>query len=245
MESELADNQGNPPSESGEERHKTLKDLSEDERPREKMKALGVENLTSSELLAILVHTGTTKKTVIQICEELLQKANNNIRDLYDMSLEEMMEVNGIGEAKAITIKAALELGHKVNLKANTQKLSGSSDFFEYLRSDLEFLDCEELWIVALRSNLSVIKKEMVSRGGITQTPFDVRLIMRRLLELKATGVVMAHNHPSGSLKPSNQDKEITKTLKAACDLMGIHMYDHIIIGAGEYYSFFDNLQLG
>lgn len=242
MNNNTSSQNGNPPSKEGGKSHLSIKNLAEDDRPREKMRALGPGSMTNSELLAILISTGTTKKTAIEVCQELLQSADNSLRRLYDMDLGQIMKIDGLGPAKALTIKAALEIGHRVPREDNPRLILDSSGaIYEYIRPNLEYLDAEEIWLIFLRNNLSVIGKEQLSKGGQTQTQFDIKIAMRRILEMKASAVVMVHNHPSGSLVPSQQDKHITTKLKQACKIMDISCLDHLIIGENKYYSFADH----
>lgn len=232
----------NPPSQEGGHQHKPITSFSDEDKPREKMMEHGARSLTNSELLAILVGTGTPQKTAIEMCQELLEHADNSLRKLYDMDWRSMTEINGIGAAKAITIKAALEIGHRVP-KEELKKVvfRNSEDIFNYIKADLEYLTNEEIWIIFLRNDNSVIGKQKMTAGGQTSTVFDCKEIVRQILFRNASAIVMVHNHPSGNLTPSKEDKRITATLKDACALFNVRLLDHIIIGENEYFSFVDS----
>lgn len=243
MENEHPAQKGNPPSTGGDHSHKPITSFADEDKPREKLMANGARSLSNSELLAILIGTGTTKKTAIEVCQELLEKTGNKLRNLYDLDWRALTQTEGIGPAKAITIKAALELGHRVPKENNEERilLKSSEDIFNYMKPRLEYLTHEEMWIVYLRNNLTVIDCGKVSEGTSTATLFDNKKIMRSILDRRhCNAIVLLHNHPSGNLTPSMQDKQITKKLKEACKLFEIQFLDHIIIGEEEYYSFND-----
>lgn len=247
MEYDSASQNGNPPSQEGIPNHKPITSFSDEDKPREKMMANGARSLTNSELLAILIATGTPKKTAIEVCQELLEKTGNSLRKLYDMEWREMTEIEGIGPAKAITIKAALEIGHRVPAEKNDEvklKCTSSEMIFQYIKPTLEYLPHEEMWVIYVRRDLTIIDKEKVSEGNSIATIFDIRKIVRHILDRKACcGVILVHNHPSGNLIPSTQDKNITKQLRDACNLFDIKLLDHIIVGEEEYFSFLDSNQ--
>ncbi len=205
------------------------------------MMANGARSLTNSELLAILIATGTTKKTAIEVCQDLLEKSGNSLRNLFDMDWRAMTNVEGIGPAKAITIKAALELGHRVPSEKNNEKivLRSASDIFTYIKPTLEYLTHEEIWIIFAKNDLSLIDKVKISEGTGNAASFDIKKIMRHILDRHyCSAVVMVHNHPSGNLIPSIPDKNITRQLKEACKLFDVRLLDHIIVGEEEYFSF-------
>lgn len=222
--------------------HKPLTSFIDEDKPREKLERHGAGVLTNTELLAILVATGTTKKTVLELCQEMMEKTNNSLRKLHEMSLKEIQRFDGIGKAKAITIKAALEIGKRAQNEPLGEKVvfRKSDDIFNYIRSSVEYLRVEEIWIIYLRRDNSVIDKECLAHGSQTNALFDIKEIMRHVLEMNAINVVMVHNHPSGNLIASKQDKEITKRLKDACATFDIRLLDHIIVGQNDYFSFAD-----
>ncbi|MCQ2207195.1 MAG: DNA repair protein RadC [Paludibacteraceae bacterium] len=244
MENESSTQKGNPPSKEGDPNHKPITSFSDEDKPREKMMANGARSLTNSELLAILIATGTPKKTAIEVCQALLEKTGNSLRKLYDMDWRAMTEIEGIGPAKAITIKAALEIGHRVpsEQKEAKVKCTSSEQIFKFIKPTLEYLPHEEMWIIYVKQDLTIIDKEKVSEGSSIATSFDIRKIVRNILDRKTCcAVVLVHNHPSGNLTPSQQDKNITRQLRDACKLFDVRLLDHIIVGEEEYYSFLDS----
>lgn len=225
--------------------HKSIKDLAEDDRPREKMLKDGAKSLSNSELLAILICNGTKNKTAVEVCQELLDKVDNNLKRLFETDWRTMTKVNGIGMAKAVTIKAALEIGVRVpREEKKVIRIGSSDDLYYYIRPDLEYLDHEEIWVVFVRRNNSIISKQRYSMGSKHNTIFDLKTIMRDSLSMNADGLFLVHNHPSGSSRPSGDDRKITRMLKQACEYMDTRFLDHLIIGDNEFYSFADKHEL-
>ncbi len=218
-----------------------LKYRSADEQPREKLMEQGAESLTDEELIAILVSTGTKQRSAIDISNDLLETAGRDLITLHRNGWKEMEKVPGIGPAKAVTIYAAIELGYRMrNRTSKLDKISDSKDIVAIIRNDIEMLDHEELWLLFLNNCNKVIKKHRLSQGGLTSTLFDIRVAMKEAILADATGVIMAHNHPSGNINPSDQDKNITREMKRACGYMGMRLLDHVIIVGNGYFSFFD-----
>ena len=212
----------------------------EEDRPREKLMTLGAEALSNAELLAILIGSGSTKETAVELMKRILVNCHNNLNTLGKMSIRELCQYNGIGEAKAITILAACELGkRRVREKAEeSPQLSTATDIYNYMYTRTQDLDVEEAWIVLMNQNYRLIKTVRLSHGGLTETAVDVRVAMKEAIMANATVMVLCHNHPSNNPKPSKDDDRLTERMKKACELMRIHFLDHIILTDGMYYSY-------
>ena len=212
----------------------------EEDRPREKLMTLGAEALSNAELLAILIGSGSTKETAVELMKRILVNCHNNLNTLGKMSIRELCQYNGIGEAKAITILAACELGkRRVREKAEERpQLSTATDIYNYMYTRTQDLDVEEAWIVLMNQNYRLIKTVRLSHGGLTETAVDVRVAMKEAIMANATVMVLCHNHPSNNPKPSKDDDRLTERIKKACELMRIHFLDHIILTDGMYYSY-------
>ena len=219
-----------------------IREWAPDDRPREKMLQKGAAALTDSELLAILINNGGKDVSAIDISRQVLDLAGNNLAELGKLSLNQLQKVKGIGKAKAILITAALEMGRRrINIRA-PQKITvrASSDIARYLSQLMRDLDHEVFAIVFLNRANRIKHFEIISRGGITGTVADPRIILRRALEEGATSIVLTHNHPSGNLTPSRADEEITRKIVEAAKLLDISVLDHIIVSEEGYYSFAD-----
>lgn len=212
----------------------------EEDRPREKLMTLGAETLSNAELLAILIGSGSTKETAVELMKRILVDCHNNLNTLGKMSIRDLCQYNGIGEAKAITILAACELGkRRVREKAEERpQLSTATDIYNYMYTRTQDLDVEEAWIVLMNQNYRLIKTVRLSHGGLTETAVDVRVAMKEAIMANATVMVLCHNHPSNNPKPSKDDDRLTERMKKACELMRIHFLDHIILTDGMYYSY-------
>ncbi len=225
-----------------ETKHITIKALAEDDRPREKLITIGRQNLSDAELLAIILGTGNRNETAVQLAQRILNSYNNDLNALAKLSVNELKKFKGVGQAKAINIAAAFEMGRRrtdidINVKP---KIVTSGDAFKLLNSKLNDLPHEEFWILLLNRSNSVIKMQCISKGGVSGTVVDVRLILKPALEHLASGIILCHNHPSGQLKPSEQDLSLTKNIKESARLMDISLMDHLIIGDQKYLSFAD-----
>lgn len=220
----------------------SIKQWAKDDRPREKLLSKGAENLSNSELLAILVHNGTKEKTAVDIGKEILKLGKDNLNELGKLSVKELMKIKGIGEAKAITITAALELGRRRQATASLEKsvVGSSNDIAAYLRTALKDYRHEIFAVIFLNRANKVNHFEIVSAGGITGTVADPRVILKKALEENAVSIILCHNHPSGSLKPSRADEELTTKIKEAAKYFDIKVIDHIIVSEDGYYSFAD-----
>lgn len=220
----------------------TIKHWAQDDRPREKLLQKGRGSLSDAELLAILIGSGSRNQSAVDLCKKILSEAGNNLGELGKLSVKQLMSYNGIGEAKALTIVAALELGRRrrAGEALERKKISSSSSVFELMQPEIGELPHEEFWIIYLNNSNKVIEKYPLSKGGITGTLVDVRLALKKALELGATSLILTHNHPSGNLSPSTSDKQLTQKLKTAGESLDIKILDHIIVTEKSYFSFAD-----
>ena len=220
----------------------SIKNWAIDDRPREKLVSKGASSLSDSELLAILINNGYKEKSAVEIAKEILRAGNNNLNELGKLTLKEFKKIKGIGEAKAITIAAALELGRRRQAATYLEKtiIRSSSDIAEYLRANIKDYAYEVFSILFLNKANKINHFEIISRGGITGTVADPRIILKKALEQNATSIVLCHNHPSGNLKPSRADEELTVKIKEAAKYLDIRVMDHIIVSEEGYYSFSD-----
>jgi len=220
----------------------SIKNWSQDDQPREKLLHKGKEVLSDAELVAILIGSGNKQESAVDLSKRILSSTDNNLSALGKLSLKQLMAFKGIGEAKAITIMAALELGRRRRGEDALEKhqISSSISVFELMQPVIGELQHEEFWIIYLNNSNKVIKKSQLSKGGITGTLVDVRLVLKNALEVGATGLILAHNHPSGNLKPSEADKQLTNKLKTAAESLDIKVLDHIIVTEKAYFSFAD-----
>lgn len=220
----------------------SIKNWSQDDQPREKLLYKGKAALSDAELVAILIGSGNRQESAVDLCKRILANTNNNLSALGKLSIKQLMEYKGIGEAKAISIIAALELGRRRRGEEALEKnkITSSSSVFELMQPIIVELQHEEFWIIYVNNSNKVIQKNQLSKGGITGTLVDVRLVLKNALEVGATGLILAHNHPSGTLKPSEADKQITQKLKAAAQSLDIKVLDHLIITEKAYFSFAD-----
>lgn len=221
----------------------TIKEWAAADRPREKSLAKGIESLSNAELIAILLRTGNRNETAVSIAKRLLLLANNNLNELGRFSLNTLTRIKGIGEAKAITLLAAMELGRRRKQEEILQRpaIRSSSDVIAIFQPQLADLPHEEFWIMLLNRANRIIDRIGISRGGISGTIVDVRLIAKMALEKLSSGVILIHNHPSGNPEPSSNDIAITQKLKKALSLFDITLLDHIIVTGGECHSLADS----
>jgi len=218
-----------------------IKDWAEEDRPREKLLSKGARSLSDAELVAILIGSGNTNETAVELSRRLLSATGNNLNELGKKNIDFLKTFNGIGEAKAVSILAALELGRRRKktevFKKNISDSQDAADFFSPLLGDLSH---EEFWVMLLNRGNKIIDTFMISQGGISGTVIDVRLILKRALEKLASSIILCHNHPSGNLNASEEDKKITKKIKRAAKIMDIAVLDHLIICNNRYLSFSD-----
>jgi DNA repair protein RadC len=224
------------------EHNYSIKNWAKDERPREKLLAHGSETLSNSELFAILINKGTRNKSALELAKDILALGKNNLQELGKLSVRELMKIKGIGEAKAITIAAALEIGRRrqVTLALEKKSLVASNDIANFLHSKIKDNRREVFGVLFLNRANKINHFEIISEGGITGTVADPRIILKRALEEDAVNIVLCHNHPSGSLKPSRADEELTNKIKGAAKYFDIRVLDHIIISDHGYFSFAD-----
>jgi len=220
----------------------SIKNWNEDDRPREKMLQKGRIALSDAELIAILIGSGSRNESAVSLSQRILASAHNNLSELGKFSISELMKFKGIGEAKAIAIVAAMELGRRRRAvdAPERPKITSSNSVFEIIQPLIGELPHEEFWILYLNNSNKVIKTAQLSKGGITGTLVDVRLVFKEALQLGAIGIILAHNHPSGTLKPSQSDIQLTKKLKIAGESLDIKVLDHLIVTEKAYFSFAD-----
>ena len=220
----------------------SIKDWADDDRPREKLLIKGKGALSDAELIAILIASGNRDESAVELSKRILQSLGNNLNRLAKLSVNDLIKFKGIGEAKAISIIASLELGRRRRTAdvLEKAKIGGSKDAFQILQLKLEDLPHEEFWVMLLNRANKVIDTKLVGRGGVSSTVVDSKVIFSFALESLASGIILAHNHPSGNLKPSNSDIRLTKKLVDAGKIMEVPVLDHIIVGDNDYFSFAD-----
>lgn len=220
----------------------SIKDWAEDDRPREKLLRKGIQSLSDAELIAILIGSGSREMSAVELSRYILQKNNNDLNIIAKKNIQELTQFKGIGEAKAITILSALELGKRRDaFKVEVQKqITSSNDIFKLMSPVFRDLPHEEFWVLYLNRSHKIIEKIKISQGGLSATVVDTRLILKKAIENLASAIILSHNHPSGQLKPSHQDKHLTEELKQACSYLNITVLDHVIIADNQYYSFTD-----
>ena len=224
-----------------------INEWSEDSRPRERLLTIGATALTNAELLAILIHTGTPSQNAVEIMQDVLDACNGSLDKLGKMSYEDLTAFKGIGQAKAVTIMAACEFGRRRMKKAADKEYTFDSSeklFGELLKPLFWDLSEEECRVVLLNQSLRLISVELVGIGGLTFVSADIRKILKLALQKNATTIVLAHNHPSGSVKPGREDDSLTRQLQEACKIMNIRLLDHLILGGNRYYSYADEGRL-
>ena len=219
-----------------------IKSWAEEDRPREKLSGKGKASLSDAELIAILIGSGNREETAVELSKRILNSVDNNLNELGKMDISSLISFKGIGEAKAISIVAALELGRRRKDSAAMHKstISSSNDAYLEIADVLADLPHEEFWILMLNRANKVVAKKNVSKGGVSGTIADAKMIFKPALEKLASSIILCHNHPSGNLKPSDADIKLTSKLKAAGTSLDIPVLDHLIIGDNAYYSFAD-----
>jgi DNA repair protein RadC len=220
----------------------SIKDWAPDDRPREKFVAKGRQSLSDAELIAILLGSGNHRESALDLAKRILSEHQNNLVRIAQLSIADWQKYRGIGEAKAVTVAAALELGRRrLGMEqAKEDKIKSSNDAFNLLRSHLNDLSQEEFWMMSLNRANVVLRKEAISRGGVSATVVDAKVIFKKAIENGASGIILAHNHPSGETQPSRQDIDLTDKIKQGAALLDISLLDHIIVGANTYFSFAD-----
>lgn len=222
--------------------YQSIKSWAEDDRPREKLQLKGKSALSDAELLAILLGSGSRRESAVDLAKKVLHHYDGNLHQLGRLTIRDLCQFKGIGEAKAINIIAALELGRRQRLSKATRRrrIISSEHSFELLQPRLGDLTHEEFWVLFLSASNFLIGEQCISSGGWSSTLADQRPILREALYRQATGIIIAHNHPSGYCQPSGQDKRLTEKLKDACKVMDIYLLDHVIIAENHYFSFAD-----
>ncbi len=223
-------------------KNKSIKNWAEDDRPREKLLLKGASALSNAELIAILIGSGNTEESAVELSQRILKDSKDNLSDLARLDIADLIKYRGIGEAKAVTITAALEIGRRrsATLQNENPTITNSKDAYSILIKDLADLNYESFYIMLLNQANKVIKTERISDGGITSTLVDPKKIFKKAIDKYASGIILAHNHPSGQLKPSENDIALTKKLQNGAKLLDISIIDHIIVGDGKYFSFAD-----
>lgn len=219
-----------------------IKSWAADDRPREKLALKGPAALSDSELIAILISNGHKEKSAVDLAKEILKLGNNNLNELGKLSIASLKKIKGIGEAKAITIAAALELGRRRHAGLPLEKtvITNSKQIAEYLKTMIKDYTYEVFGVLFLNQSNKINHFEIISKGGITGTVADPRVILKKALDAEATSIILCHNHPSGSLKPSRADEQLTAKIKEAARYLDITVVDHLIVSEQGYYSFAD-----
>ena len=224
----------------------SINQWAEEDRPREKLMALGPEALSNSELLAILIGSGSAKESAVDLMKRILSDCQNNLNTLGKMSIRELTQYNGVGPAKAVSVLAACELGKRRQAEKaeDRPKIKTALDIYDVMHPKMQDLDTEEAWVLLMNQDFKLIRTERISHGGITEVSVDVRIIIREAILCNATVVAFCHNHPSGSLRPSRDDDALTQTIRKACQVMRLHLLDHVIVTDGAYYSYHEQGRL-
>lgn len=223
-----------------------IKEWSEDDRPRERFLLHGAEALSNAELLAILIGSGSTGESAVDLMKRILADNDNSLKQLGKLSIHELCQYNGIGPAKAITILAATELGRRrqADREDERQRILSSADIYAQMSPILRDAPTEEAWVILLNNNQRQIKKIRISSGGLTETLVDIRIVIKEALIANATAIILCHNHPSGNCRPSRADDDLTNRLTKACVTMRLKLVDHVVIVDGDYYSYGDEGKL-
>lgn len=217
----------------------TIAEMSIDDRPREKVIQKGFSALSNSELIAIILRTGTSDESVLDLSKRILRAGNDNLNQLSQLPLKQLTEIKGIGKAKAITLMAAFELGKRCRCEEIVKRktIRSPQDVLELMQDKNAYAQHEEFWVIYLSQSSQILLTEKLSQGGLTTTVVDVRLIIKQAINLNATGIVLCHNHPSGNLIPSKEDKMITTKVKLAAELLSLKVLDHVIVSQNRFYS--------
>ena len=218
----------------------TIAHWSPDDQPREKLRDKGPDALSNAELLAILVGSGTPGVSAVELMQQILSDCRNNLNTLGKMSIHDLMRYKGVGEAKAITILTACELGKRRQGEPpeDRPELGTATRIYNHMHPVMQDLDVEEFWLLLMNQSHRLIKKVRIAHGGISEVSVDIRIIIREAVVANATIIAVCHNHPSGSIRPSRQDDALTESIRKACQLMRIHFMDHVIITDGLYFSY-------
>ena len=218
----------------------TIADWSEEDRPREKLERLGAQALSDAELLAILVGSGSTKEDAVSLMKRILSDCSNNLNTLGKMTIHDLCQYNGVGPAKAITILAACELGKRRQQERAEERpdVGTATRIYNLMHPVLQDLDVEEFWLLLMNQNYRLIKRLRIAHGGISEVSVDVRILMREAVLANATIIAVCHNHPSGNIRPSRADDQLTQSIRRACEVMRLYFADHVIVTDGNYFSY-------
>lgn len=213
-----------------------------EDRPREKALAHGIQVLSDSELIAVLLGSGTRSLSAVDLAKEILVKVSNNLDELGKMDVRQLMKYKGVGEAKALTLSAALELGRRRQSVSPLQRksITCSRDAYEVIYTVLDDLNHEQFWVILLNRSNKVLDKIRIGQGGVSAVVVDPKIVFKEAINRLATGIILVHNHPSGNLKPSKADIDLTRNIRQAGQFLDIQLFDHLIIAGGSYYSFAD-----
>ena len=221
----------------------SIANWSPDDQPREKLRDKGTQALSNAELLAILVGSGTSGVSAVELMQMILNDCNNNLSTLGKRTIHDLMQYKGVGEAKAITILAACELGKRRQMETPEERpqLSTATRIYNHMHPVMQDLDVEEFWLLLMNQNYQLIKKIRISHGGISEVSVDIRILIREAVLCNATIMAVCHNHPSGNLRPSQADNDLTRSIHQACNVMRIKFMDHVIVTDGQYFSYHEN----
>ena len=224
-------------------RYLTVKEWAAEDRPREKLMARGPKALSDAELLAIMLGSGTRNLSVVELSRKILESSRNSLHELGQRGVPELMKLKGVGEAKAMIIVAALELGRRRGSSTIPERpqITSSRHVFDLMYAHFADLPHEEFWVLLLNRANKLIRKDRVSQGGLTATVTDIRIILKLALDHQASSLVLCHNHPSGNLQASNADIDITAQITKGANIFDIYVVDHLIFASTNYYSFTDN----
>jgi len=224
----------------------TIPEWDVSDRPREKYLSKGKNALSDAELIAILFRSGSSQESALDLARKLLTYCDNSLNQLANLTIEDLIKIKGIGNAKAISLQVAFELGKRRRAESviSRKKIKSTNDILELMQHRLVDLKYEEFWVIYVNQSSAIIKMENISKGGLTSTTVDVRIIMKIALECFATGLILCHNHPSGEVKPSDADIKLTQRIKSAALTLNLSVIDHVIISNDKYYSFFNDSML-
>jgi len=224
----------------------SIKQWNEDDRPREKMLSKGRDSLSDAELIAILIGSGNRQESAVGLSKRILASVNNNLNELASLSISDLIKFKGVGQAKAISIITAITLGRRTQLENAMVKpiIKSSTSVFNIMQPRIGNLTHEEFWVLYLNNSNKIIHSKQLSKGGVTGTLVDIRILFKKAIELLATGIVVCHNHPSGKITPSDSDKKLTQKIKEAGRILDVKLLDHLIITEKNYYSFADENKL-
>ena len=218
----------------------TIKEWSVQDRPREKYARNGAASLSDAELIAILFRTGNASESAVELAKRLLSSSNNSLNTLSEKTLRDLSEIKGIGQAKAMALLTAFEIGKRIRAEKVEERpvIQNSMDVVNLMQNKIAYLDHEELWVIYLNNSNRILDVVQINKGGISSTEVDVRIVLEKAVVMKSTQIILCHNHPSGSVRPSKADIQLTEKTRKAANILDVMLVDHIIIHKGKYYSF-------